>query len=279
MGIYGTAFAEGIQQAGADQEIGLTLIGRALAEGDYQRARQLYDQMLAEAENLEAVPEWEDLVAQEYNAVPQIALEGEGRSAQQRAIQGLQSYVDQQGLDSQARGQLEEALATADQRNAANRGAIRSGMERRGMGGSGAELAMLLQGNQASANQARQSSLDIAGQARQRALDSLKSQAGIGGQMRGQDISVQGKNMDAERARQEFNARMRYASSAANNQGKLDTMDAKIRRIALRNQARAGRAGKYTESGNKTQSDWASMGRGLNYKAQMASDTMGDMPF
>lgn len=278
MGMWGQMAGGIAQQGGADWEIGLSLIGRALAQNDYDKANALYQSILADLSDME-VPQFQEMLAQEVPAAREIIGAGEGRQAQSAALQRLQSFVDQGGLDAQARAQYEEALSGADQRAASNRGAVQQSMGRRGMSGSGAELAGQMQANQASANQARGASLDIAGQSRQRALDALGKQASLGTNMRGQDIDVESKNAAAAAARDEFNAKMRYSAMNANNQNVANKFKMDLAKKDRVNQARAGMAGKHTEGARRTQGDWSSVGRASNYKHQAAADDLEDMPF
>lgn len=265
-------------QGGANWEFGLGLIGRLIAQGDIDKANRIYQEIAASL-SAEELPKFQNMVAQEVPEADRILGAGEGRDAQAAALRNLQSFVDQQGLDAQARAMNEESMMAADQRAAGARGALMQGMARRGMGGSGQELAGALQANQAAANMNRQSSLDIAGQARQRAMQALGQQAQVGGQMRGQDIDVESKNSAAKQAREQFNAKMRYAAQGDNNQ--LLDQDFRNRMAKQKAVGNAKRdvAGRHLESAKQTQSDWSGAGKWQNYKHQAASDDLEEMPF
>lgn len=278
MGMWGQIGSGIATQGGADWSIGLSLIGRAVAEGDFNRADEIY-KTITESIAAEDIPQFDKMLAQEVPEATRIIGGGQGRQAQSMALQNLQSFVDQNGLDSQARSANEQALGQADQRAQGNRNAIIQSEQRKGMGASGAELAAQLQGQQGSANQARQSSLDIAGQARQRALAALGQQAQIGGQMRGQDIDVEAKNAAAEQARNEFNAKMRYSAQGANNDLQEQDYRNRMAKLGALNKGRGTQAGRYLQSAKQTMGDFSSTGQAINYKHQAAADDLEDMPF
>lgn len=278
MGMWSQIGSAILTQGGADWEMGLSLIGAAISQGNYDQAKEIYDTIVRSIGD-EQIPEFQKAVAQEVQARREIPVQSEGRSAQSSAIRQLGNFVDQGGLDAQARAQNQQVLSAADQREKGQREAITSGMARRGMGGSGAELAAQLQGQQASANQARNAGLDIAGQARSRALQALGQQASIGGQMRGQDFSIENANAAAEREREMFNAKMRSATQQYNNTGAMENAQLRLAKLAQMNAARRQVAGNEIETGNRVRKDYAGVGRGINYKHQAASEDMEGMPF
>lgn len=278
MGMFGQMGSGIATQGGADWSIGLSLIGRLAAQGDYDAANNIYNTIL-ESIAAEDVPTFQRMIAQEVPNGEKIVGSGEGRLAQSAALGRLSSFVDQNGLDAQARSANEEVLSASAQRAQGQRGAVENQMARKGMSGSGTEFAGMLSANQNAANQGRQSSLDISGQARQRALGALRDQASIGGQMRGQDIDVESKNVAAANAREEFNAKMRYAAQGANNElMDRDYKNRMAKQNAL-NAARSRMAQQHEEGAKRTQSDWSSVGQGMNYKHQAAADDLEDMPF
>lgn len=278
MGMFGQMGSSIATQGGADWEMGLSLIGAAIAQQDYDKANAIY-QTIADSIAAEDLPQFKQMVAEQVPQGDKIVGLGQGRSAQSEAINRLGAFVDQGGLDAQARAGNEEALGQADQRAQGARGALQQQYARKGMGGSGTELASNLQANQAAANQGRQSSLDIAGQARQRALGALNTQAQVGGQMRGQDIDVESKNAAAAAARQEFNAKMRYSAQGQNNELLQNDFRNRMAKQQALNQARQRIAMQHEKGADRTRKDWGSVGQGMNYKHQAASEDLESMPF
>lgn len=278
MGMQSQMWSSIVGQAGGTWEIGLGLIGRAIAQKNYDEANRIYETVIGSIA-AEQVPAFKEMLAQQVPEAQQVIGTGEGRSAQSQALAKLSSFVDQGGLDAQARAANEEALAGADQRAQANRGAAMQSAARKGMSGSGGELLNMLQGNQAAANQGRQSSLDIAGQSRQRALQALGQQAQLGTSMRGQDIDVESKNAAAANAREQFNAKMKYAAAGANNDLMNQDFRNRMAKNSALNNARVGQVKRLEAGGQQTQRDWSGVGKAVNYKHQQASDDLDDMDF
>jgi hypothetical protein len=275
MGMFGEIGNQMSDQIGADSEIGMTLIGRALAQGDIDKANALYQQILQQAQGVQN-PTFQNYTPQTVDAQNGVPLAGQGRSAQVNAIQNLQSFVDQNGLDAQGRAANQQVMGQQAQANQGQQGAIMNQMARQGMSGSGSELAAMLSGQQGSANAARSNGLDIAGQARSRALAALGQQAGVAGQMRGQDIGVQQGNQSAEQARQMFNAKQRMAAMQGNNQNSQMAFNDNLNRLQNLGQAEQGSASRYDQGAKQTMGDFASIGRANNYKSQMAGQGFED---
>lgn len=265
-------------QAGGTWELGLSLLGGLIAQGNYRKADEIYQQII-DSLDAEQVPQFEKLVAQEIPQLREIQMGSSGRTAQQGAIDRLQSFIDQDGLDAQARNQLQQSMSLEDQRSRGNREAILQSRARRGLGGSGDELSALLSENQGSANRGRDASLQIAADARQRALSALGQQGQLAGMMRGQDISVDKANLDAQKEREMFNAKMRMASAQGNNQYAQDDFQNRLAKQKLVSQAKGRKAERYLEGAAQTRKDWAGVGRSMNMKHQQASEDLDDMSF
>lgn len=244
-------------------EAGASIFGRLMAEGDYQKASQLYDQIIQDMDEIE-IPKFKELVAQEIAKNREVSMGSSGRTAQQGAIDRLSQLVDEGGLDAQARLDMQQALSAADQQNAANRGAILDSRARRGLGGSGDELAALLGSQQSSANSARDAGLNIAAAARQRALNALEMSGQLAGQMRGQDIGIEKGNADAAMEREMFNAKMRDASARGNNEGAMMEAMARLQKGKAMAQAKGNKSTNLSSNADRTKKDYAAAGRGIN---------------
>lgn len=277
MGMWGDIAATGTSSMGSNWEIGLSLIGRAIAQGDIDKANAIYDDILRDIE-AEDIPEFERVLEQQIPQFREIQMGSSGRTAQQGAIDRLTQFIDQGGMDDQARAQLQESMSLEDQRSRGNRDAILQNRARRGMGGSGDELSALLSEGQGSANRGRNASLSIAASARQRALDSLGKQSQVAGQMRGQDISIDKANQDAAQEREMFNAKMRMAAANANNQGQMDNAYLRLAKRNMVSKAKSDKAGRRLAGAKQTMSDWGSVGRGMNMKHQTAAEGASEMP-
>ena len=168
--------------------------------------------------------------------VKETAAMGEGREAQLSALRRL-SGISQQEQDPE----LMQTLNMASQRGqmeAQSRGqSILQDANRRGMLGSGLSAAMQGQAGIGSMQQAAMTSQDAATQAYKNRLQAMMQGAELGGSIRTQDISLQGKNADIINA---FNQRTTRAAQ-----------DLESQRIADLNNARRYNAGVAQDIDNK----------------------------
>lgn len=111
------------------------------------------------------------------------------RDAQKSALASLQKR-GKVGLSAEDRAALNQVRSEVQRDSEAKRQQIIQQMQARGMGGSGAELAMQLQSAQGAADQAASGSDTIMAQAQQRALQALGQSADVASGIRGQDFGV-----------------------------------------------------------------------------------------
>lgn len=126
---------------------------------------------------------------------------------QMEALQAMQDRAES-GLTQADKYDIEEALGQAAGQERAQRASIEQEMARRGMADSGQGLMMKLQAQQASANQGRKQSMDIARQAAQQKQAALQQMGQMAGQMEGQQFN---------RAAQVASAKDRIAAANAAN--------------------------------------------------------------
>lgn len=141
------------------------------------------------------------------------------REAQMAALGSLAEIADNGGLTLADRANLEKIrgqTATADR---GRREAILQNMKSRGMGGSGMELLAQLDSSQAAGDQEAQASLDIAGQAQQRALEAMMQRGNMAGSIRGQDFDQDARIAAARDAANQFNAAAANDFARFNAQG------------------------------------------------------------
>lgn len=259
------------QEMGANFEIIFSLIGRLQAQGDYDRAMQLY-QDAADSMSGNELHEFQKLAAPLVSNSQQMAVNSEGRQAQSRALSRLQQLGDEGGMDAQARLALQQGLSASDQQNKANQSAVMQGMARRGLQNSGDQMAAQLGAASQSANSSRDAALSASAEARNRALAALQGSAQVGGQMRGQDIGIESANQAAENARNAFNAKMISATDQFNSQGQLENDLAKLKRQQIINAAKTRLADRVQARGEQTAGDYSSMGRALSGKMNIAAN-------
>jgi hypothetical protein len=142
----------------------------------------------------------------EYNAFDKTAPDATARGAQMSALQELQDQIHNGGLTDTTRSQIQHTL---DDVNNAERGQQMGIMEdahRRGVSGSGIELANKLMSQQHAADSAGRQGMDIAAMAEQAKAEALKSAASLGGQIESQDYSEQAQKATAQNTINQFNA-------------------------------------------------------------------------
>lgn len=129
-------------------------------------------------------------------------------NAQMAALNKLQDVSDAGGFDLADQAALNKVGNRVARQETAGRNAITNNMAARGVGGSGAEFAMQLANNQASASRMGQEGLDLAGMAQRRALEAIMQRGRMAGDMRQQDWA---ERSQAARAKDEID---RYNASA-----------------------------------------------------------------
>ncbi len=134
----------------------------------------------------------------------------EGRQAQLDALRQMKKVSSDRGDP-----ELQQAMYEAKQKGqieAQSRSAsLLQDMARRGTMGSGAGLAASLQGQSDSMNRASDTSRQAAVESYRNRLQALRDSASIGGQIRGDDMMMEGKNTDIINSYNERTSRNRQA--------------------------------------------------------------------
>lgn len=139
------------------------------------------------------------------------------QSAQMDALARLKVGIDQGGLMAQDRANLNRVQGQAAQAASARQGQIRENMAARGIGGSGAELAMDQASAQQEAQRDQQGGLDVAGMAQARALQMIKDRAGLAGQMQDREYAQKAAAAGAQDSINRFNLQHKFDVNAYNN--------------------------------------------------------------
>lgn len=134
-------------------------------------------------------PQLEQSIKADPSAFKDVVVSEQNRQAQSRALSELQSIGDKGGLRLQDKAALQDALMKQQAADRGNRESIQSEMSRRGLGGSGFEVASRLQGQQGTSDQAARNSLSVAAQAQERALQAIMGAGDLGTKYRAQDFS------------------------------------------------------------------------------------------
>jgi hypothetical protein len=160
--------------------------GQNAAKDIYKKLEKEYNY-----ENLPSLPEIEQVI-QEHD-IPKIAasvdkLDPVARTAQIDALARL-GQQSKTGYTAEDRLAEEKARQSAEEYNKRQQLAVLSNMAQRGIGGSGQELALRNQAQQAAADTAYMGQLGAAANAQSRALEALKGYSGAAGDLRGQQIN------------------------------------------------------------------------------------------
>lgn len=141
------------------------------------------------------MPEVADFVVEQAPQIVEAKTAGvaAGRDAQMRALQQMRG-LSESGSDAISRAQTQAALDAAGAQSQGQREAILQQMGARGALTSGAALAAQLQGQQAASQMAQQGSLQSAADSERRRLEAIRSAAGMGSQIRGEDIELEAQN-------------------------------------------------------------------------------------
>lgn len=195
----------------------LSMVGELLAQKDKGEQARILQKALEEYGSIE-LPALQKVMAEELgpSALSGVSANPEYVSAQKDALNTLAELAKSGGMTLADMANLNTIQNRLAHRESAGRQSIREGMQGRGVGGSGAELAMQLQGNQQAAQQAGERGLDIAGQAQKRALDAMLSRGRLAGDMRGQDYSERARAAEAQDSVSRWNAESRGRANMYN---------------------------------------------------------------
>jgi hypothetical protein len=137
------------------------------------------------------------------------------REAQLGALQKISDITAGQGLSEEDRAQIREIGKEEAIREKGQREAISQTAEQRGVGGSGFELAQQLAAEQGGAERAASRDVDVAQMAQSRALDAIREQARLGGEIRGQDFGEASQVATAQDIINQFNTQERNRAGQA----------------------------------------------------------------
>jgi len=174
-------------------------------------------------------PAQEQQILQGQSKMAGISLDPVTRQAQLSALNELQGISSSGGMRLNDQAMLDQAMGQVATDAAGRNQAVQQGMARRGMGGSGMELAAKLMNQQNASQLNSQAGLASAGMAQQRALEAIMQGGQLGGQMRGQDWQQASEAARAQDAINQFNTQ--------------NSIGAQQRNIAGQNQAQATNLG------------------------------------
>ena len=143
-------------------------------------------------------PKLEQSIHADPSAFKNIVTDISNKNAQNRALSELSDLGNQGGLRLQDKAALQDSMDDSISRERGDRLAIGQEMARRGLGGSGFELAGKLQAAQSGADRNARAGLHVAAKAQDRALQAIMGAGDMATKLRGQDFSEQAQRASAE---------------------------------------------------------------------------------
>ncbi len=216
-------------------QAGSGLLGGAASQGDRDRAYGISQDIYNQYKNL-STPDIEklklyleqfqsvgDLVPESVSNVGELgasALENVStdprlREYQTKALQGYDEIATN-GMSAVDKAQLEQLLRSSAAQEQANTQSILENRARRGMAGSGDELAAALGGTQAASNRRSMEALNIAAQAAQRREDALAKSSNLAANLEQSDYNRANALAGKRDSISEFNARLRQNLEGTN---------------------------------------------------------------
>lgn len=116
----------------------------------------------------------------------------------QEDVLGALEERGEAGLTAVEKAQRAELLDSVAAQEKSRQATIQREMAERGLGGSGAELAAMLQSSQSAADRGSKQALDLAAQAENRALQALTQRGDLAGQLRSQTMGEAGQRASAK---------------------------------------------------------------------------------
>lgn len=223
--------ADGVNPMSVGSDIGAaggdligSLIGEAMARGDYEEAARLRAQAAQQYEGIGLPGEQAKLGPSAYEGVgtdPRI------RDARMTAMQRMLGIGMEGGMDLESRAALQEAQQQAGGFESQQRGAILDAAQRRGTLSAGTNVAAQLQASQAGANRVAQAGTQAASDARSRAMQALMASGSLGAGLERDDYGQKANLADRRDAITEFNARNAQAFAQQRFGNQMDLADKK----------------------------------------------------
>lgn len=164
----------------------------------------------------ELTPVMQKAIAQDPSAFQNIVTSSENKAAQNKALSQLSQIGEQGGLRLQDKAALQDAMLHGQAQEKANRLGIVDEMGRRGLSGSGYDVAARLSGQQGVADQQANSSLKVAANAQDRALQAIMGAGKMATDYRNQDFGEQAQKASAADRINAFNTANLRDVNAAN---------------------------------------------------------------
>lgn len=220
-----------------------TAIGAAAAQGNFEEAKRLQAQAMAELQKLDPQSLARVRAEMGESAFRNLIEPPEGRAAQMRALQRLEAMSTGESPEDAAAYARAQAEAAAQER-----GVRMAALQRLAQRGAGATSGLALAGQMEAAQQSTQLAamrgLETAAESRRRALQAAQALGGMAGELRGADFRAAAERARAQDIINQFNAqqRLRQAESVYGAEArKAEGMAGALRGQAQREEEEAAR--------------------------------------
>lgn len=246
-----------------------TVVGQLISMGQEAEARKHVEDALARFGNA-ALPDLQKAVAEQMAPSEAGAVQSDPqlRAMQMQALGKLQQVSDSGGLTLEDQAALSKIGNRTARHEASGRNAITNNMDARGIGGSGAELALMLGNNQESAQRMSEEGADTAGRAERRALDAMMRGGQMAGDMSGRDFDQRLRTGQARDEINRWNTTARDRANQYNREIPQQQWENQMRQYG----AMAGQEGALSGMGYKsaqgTRDFWSGLGQAGGYAAK-----------
>lgn len=240
-----------------------SIIGSIASAGDRKRQNAL-EQMALDRYGRISEPILKELQAQLVSTGDWDNLPSDfgNKGARDEAISRIMEEGTSGGMDPQSRLALEEGRQAAAAQESRGRANVRQEAQRRGMGGLGEFLGQM-SAQQAGAQSASLSGMHAAADARDRALQALEQGGNMAAQAEGQDFGRASRIAAERSAIARYNADMGMRAQEGNNAISQQRFGNTMQLANAQAGAMQRRADQFGRNANRTASQWAGIGSGV----------------
>jgi hypothetical protein len=238
----------------------LGLAGKAIAEGDYEKAQKLKEQAVAEY-GPEVLPKFEAQEAQQVGATEFSKIK-EDPALREKQLEAMRKMAEMGEFGAGDEAALQLANEGVSQRAASNAASNLDALASRGVQqGGGLAAALAAQSGQDVTNATARNRQQVMADMRERALRAIQASGQMAGGIREADYARQSNIAGSQDAINRFNANQRDQALKANNAMKQAQFDAQMRLLDSRNTARQGVAAGYTNRAGRTEAMFSGLGQ------------------
>jgi len=241
-------------------------VGAGAAADGRRQAERIWNNVTKRYELLD-VPDLLERESQQYlqpGASENVNADPEAVGLQRQALMQMMQRSRMGGFNPEDQARMNDAVMQSRGEEQAQRQAVMSNAQQRGVAGSGMEMAQQMMAQQGAANRASTQGANIAASANRAALEALKASGGMASQYRQQGVK---EAQDRARAHDDI-SRFNVANAQSTNQRNTDrALSAQKDRFGMEvgktqgiANAGVGQANNSIQSGNQTAAMWANGG-------------------